>query len=137
MITTASGDPPPSDEVEGVVDAVPVGASPPQRQTDEREQCEADGDPEPGLPDEHPHGRHAVTATERCALALDEPLVDREQPPRDVGPGVALLRERARRRRHRDAAGLVGEQRDDGLGERARDPRAAPRRRSPGVITSR
>ena len=59
----------------------------------------------------------------RVAIAA---LVDALEPPRDVGPRVALDRERARGGAHRDAARLVGEQGGDRVGERGGVVRRRP-----------
>ena len=118
----ADDDPAPVDEVEGVVDGVPVGPAPPESTTDERNGARDRPLPEP----RDPASRHAATAPPQPGAR--RPLVDAAQPPRDVRPGIALDARAAapRRRALRGAARRQAAR---------RPPRRAPRGRPGGTAT--
>ena len=113
----AHDDPAPPDEVERVVDGVPLRPAPPEGEERRDERGQDEEPARPWVPRERLQRRHAA------AFALgapDDALVDALEPRGDVRPAVPLARERARRGAHRLAARLVGEQADDRIRERPR-----------------
>ena len=110
-------DPAPADEVERVVDRVPLRPAPPEREDRRDERGENEEPARPGVARERLKRRHAAAFTR---APRGDALVDALQPRGDVRPPVALVRERACRRAHRSATRLVGEQAFDRLDERSR-----------------
>ena len=103
----ADDHPAPGDRVERVVDGVPLGATPPDREQGGAEQGEHEQAARPGIASD------ARRAASRSAprVGFDRPLVDALEPAGDVAPRVPLDRERPGRLAHRDATRLVGEER--------------------------
>ena len=124
---TRDDDPPPADEVERVVDGVPVGPAPPQGEDREHERRE-DERPRAQGSGRAPEARHAARPRRSRSLRRRA-----RRSPRAVArcPATrsALRRRRLRRRAHRGAARLVGEEGLDrgdergGVARRDRDGR--------------